>query len=115
MAVLLTLGMNVKNNYSVVLFLNAMGVASISKEDLLSQFGEQYKLAMMDYVDPLQNFGGLITARVMDTLELRRSVEAFEQFHRFYPYPPDYESKLRVAIDRGQEPRLFGLSVQAEV
>jgi hypothetical protein len=114
LAVLICFEMFKKNNFNYTIFVGKDGVATIRAEELLKWFDETRFLFLMDYVNPRGNFTGRITAKVLSNSDLLRAIEAFERFYDKVQFPADYETNLRAAVRRGQNPEEYHVDVIAE-
>lgn len=104
LAVSLRFGMERKNSFSYMVFLDSKGSATVSQEELLGFFDEQRNAFIMDYGDPRLGFTGEISAKVLSTAELHAAADALRMFKGKLRYPAGYEDDLRTALMRGQEP-----------
>jgi hypothetical protein len=113
LAVFLVFGMARKNDFTYLVFLGPDGIAAVSGATLLESFDQKRNTFLMDYVDPRRAFTGRITARVLTSSELDRALTAFNMFRKYLVYPGGYETKLRAAISRGQDPKGYAVEVKA--
>jgi hypothetical protein len=100
-----------KNNFHYTLFVDRDGCAEVSGAELLRTFDEDRSMFIMDYEDPRLTFTGRVTANVLNTSELHRSLGAFEIYRGKCEFPEGYEDKLRLAAARGQDPNQFRVDV----
>jgi hypothetical protein len=103
-----------KNPYDDLVFLGPDGLADISGEELLQDFYQEWELAMMDFIDPLTGFTGRVTAKVLSTEDLERTVKAYEMFRKCCKYPEGYEKNLRAALTRGRNPEEYQVELELE-
>ena len=114
LAVRLAFGMTQKNPFNYLLFLGPGGFSSVSGEELLRDFREEWSFAIMDYIDPQAGFTGQVTANVVSNAELQGALEAFERFRRHFSFPAGYEKNLRAAVVRRQDPEKFSIELEVE-
>jgi len=103
--------MRSKNSFSYVVFIDDHGTASAHAEEFLKVFDEERQTFIMDYEDPRIVFAGKVTGRVLSTLDLQSALEAFQMFKGKLSFPDNYESRLREALRRGQNPEDYQLEV----
>ncbi len=89
-----------KNSYTLPFGLtDAHGRASLERREVLEWCESERKLAMIDYVPLEGSFAGDIYVCVMSADDIRRALEGYGLFKRFFPYPIGY----RQSLDRGLE------------
>ena len=113
LCVCLRFEMRSKNSFSYVVFLDAHGTASASREEILSVFDEERQTFIMDYDDPRVAFTGKITAKVLSSAELKSALEAFLMFRGKLSFPEDYGERLKAALRREQNPDDYQVEVIA--
>jgi hypothetical protein len=114
LAVRLRFGMNAKNSYSYLAFLNSQGIAQVSSDELLRTFAEERSIAIMDYVDPRIGFTGKIGAKIFDTNEILGAIHAYEMFKSVLSYPDNYEAQLKIALKAAQTPVPYKVEIQVD-
>lgn len=113
LCVCLRFEMRSKNSFSYVVFLDSHGATSASREEILSVFDEERQTFIMDYDDPRVSFTGRITAKVLNSEELKNALEAFQMFRGKLSFPENYEERLKAALRRGQTPSDYEVEVIA--
>ena len=111
-AIHLRFEMSHKNSFNYMAFLDRHGKVEISGEELLKAFDEERNTFIMDYVDPRIGFTGKIALQVFGIPELQSALEAFKMFNGKLSFPEHYEHRLKAAIDRGQDPDRYQLTLE---
>ena len=79
LAICLKFGMNQKNDYHYITFVNGEGRVEIGESELLKTFDETRNLFLMDYKDPREHFTGRIEAHVLDKTEIAVAITSIRQ------------------------------------
>lgn len=103
-----------KNDYFYVLFVGRGSVGEVSGEELRRWFDAEAAFAIMDFTNARGGFTGQIRARVLAITDLKKCIEGYHHFRRYYTYwPKDYERNLRTALRLGEDPEKYSLRVDA--
>lgn len=88
-----------KNDYGLIVFLDARGRAEISSRTLAQMFREAQDEFLMDYIGPRVGFTGRVTATVLDRESIDRALAAYGLYQSMLNYPADYAARLNRARD----------------